>query len=185
MVQNRQYKQTPPWFAVTGAPCSGKTTLISRLADQGFLTVPETARVIMEAALEKGLTARQVRRDEQGFQLMLFQKKISIENSLPKDSIVFLDRAIPDCIAYYQQCGLPTQEIEELSINRYRAVFFLEKLPFKQDGIRIEDEIAIAKLEKLLLLAYKRAEYHVIHIPVAPIQRRLDIVLKEVRKLVR
>ena len=32
------------WHVITGAVCSGKTTLIDLLADKGFQTVPEIGR---------------------------------------------------------------------------------------------------------------------------------------------
>jgi len=31
------------WHVITGAACSGKTTMIDLLTDKGFQTVPETA----------------------------------------------------------------------------------------------------------------------------------------------
>ena len=36
------------WHVITGASCSGKTTLIDQLADKGFQTVPEVARQYFE-----------------------------------------------------------------------------------------------------------------------------------------
>jgi ABC-type taurine transport system ATPase subunit len=36
------------WHVITGAASCGKTTLIDLLADQGFQTVPETARLYIE-----------------------------------------------------------------------------------------------------------------------------------------
>jgi hypothetical protein len=45
------------WHAITGAACCGKTTLIDLLADQGFQTVPETARQLMEKEMARGRTS--------------------------------------------------------------------------------------------------------------------------------
>lgn len=42
------------WHVITGAPCSGKTTLIDLLTDKGFRTVPETARQCFENELARG-----------------------------------------------------------------------------------------------------------------------------------
>jgi len=33
------------WHVITGGPCSGKSTLIDQLANHGFQTVPESARL--------------------------------------------------------------------------------------------------------------------------------------------
>ena len=49
------------WHVITGAPCSGKTTLIDQLADKGFHTVPEVLSpkdrlaFILETLSEQGL----------------------------------------------------------------------------------------------------------------------------------
>jgi putative protein kinase ArgK-like GTPase of G3E family len=42
------FKVQTKWHVITGAPCSGKTTLIDQLADKGFRTVTETARQYFE-----------------------------------------------------------------------------------------------------------------------------------------
>lgn len=42
------------WHVITGAPCSGKTTLIGELADKGFQTVPESGRAYVEREVPKG-----------------------------------------------------------------------------------------------------------------------------------
>jgi predicted ATPase len=36
------------WHVITGAACSGKTTLIDQLAEKGFRTLPEIGRVYVE-----------------------------------------------------------------------------------------------------------------------------------------
>ena len=43
------------WHVITGAPCSGKTTLIDLVARKGFQTIPEVGREYVER--EIALTA--------------------------------------------------------------------------------------------------------------------------------
>ena len=50
------------WHVITGAPSSGKTTLIDQLADKGFQTVPEGARQY----LEREVARANGRRDSRG-----------------------------------------------------------------------------------------------------------------------
>ncbi|MEM5794017.1 MAG: hypothetical protein QXS48_02825 [Candidatus Aenigmatarchaeota archaeon] len=48
--------------------------------------------------------------------------KLKIEETVPKDRIVFFDRGIPDSIAYFKICGLDTKELEkyqEIDIKKY------------------------------------------------------------------
>ena len=41
------FKVQTNWHVITGAPCSGKTTLIEQLADKGFKIFPEVATTIL------------------------------------------------------------------------------------------------------------------------------------------
>jgi hypothetical protein len=52
------------WHVITGAPSSGKTTLIDQLADKGFQTVPETGRLHVEREVARGRTIDEIREDE-------------------------------------------------------------------------------------------------------------------------
>ena len=49
------------WHVITGGPCSGKTTLVDQLADKGFRTVPETARLYIEKEMARGRTIDEIR----------------------------------------------------------------------------------------------------------------------------
>ena len=52
------------WHVITGAACSGKTTLIDLLADKGFQTVPETGRQYIEIEMARGRTLDEIFEDE-------------------------------------------------------------------------------------------------------------------------
>ena len=51
------------WCVITGASCSGKTTLIKMLAGNGFRTVPEAGRKYFERELAKGRVIEEIRAD--------------------------------------------------------------------------------------------------------------------------
>jgi predicted ATPase len=48
------------WHVITGAACSGKTTLINMLADKGYQTVPEIARQFIEREVTRGRTLDEI-----------------------------------------------------------------------------------------------------------------------------
>eukprot|EP01134_Creolimax_fragrantissima_P005344 CFRG5344T1 len=52
------------WVVITGAPCSGKSTLLEALRRRGHYTIPEASRIYTNAALKKGLTVQEVRANE-------------------------------------------------------------------------------------------------------------------------
>jgi len=90
-------KQTN-WHVITGAPCSGKTTVIRELEQLGYPVVHEVARAYIDERLKTGETIDRIKADILSFERHILYKKIAIEQSLFKEETVFLDRAVPDSI---------------------------------------------------------------------------------------
>ncbi len=171
------------WYVITGGPSSGKTTVINELSKSGYIVIPETARVLINKEVSKGKTVEEIRKNEAEFQRKVLEMKIEIENNLPKDKIIFFDRAIPDSIAYYQICGIDPKEIMELCQKRkYRKIFFLEPLPFEKDCARTEDKQTVNNLNELLKECYENLGYEVINILVMSIKERVKKILAEVKR---
>jgi predicted ATPase len=57
------YRLQTNWHVITGAPCSGKTTLIGELAAKGFRTVPESGRAYVERERAQGRTTDELLED--------------------------------------------------------------------------------------------------------------------------
>lgn len=168
------------WHVITGAPCSGKTAVVRDLEIRGFRVVHETAREF----LKKERKSRGCTFESPDFrkksQTAILNLKLGIESALPVNETVFLDRGVPDSIAYYLLHGLDTDEIMKRGRrHRYRRVFFCERLPLQADSIRSEDETTVARLQVFLLQAYREFGYTVIPVPVLSIGERTDFILKQ------
>jgi predicted ATPase len=169
---------TSKWYVITGAPSSGKTTIINSLAKMGYHTIPEVARTVIDEEMKKGKKIEEIRKNEIEFQRKVLEIKIKIEKELSRDKIVFFDRGIPDSIAYLQICGLNPEEVLKFCIEKnYRKIFILEKLQFEKDYARVEDDETVDKLQVLLRKAYLDLEYEIIDVPIMPIGKRLKIIL--------
>lgn len=169
------------WYVITGGPSSGKTTLIKELSKLGFITCPETARILIDKGIRGGKSVKEIRGDEAGFQRKVLKMKLEKEKKMPKDKIVFFDRAIPDSIAYYQICGLDPKEVLKFCPRkRYKKVFFLEQLCFDRDYARTENRKTIQKLNHLLKESYKNLGYKAIPIPSISARDRIKKILKEI-----
>jgi hypothetical protein len=66
------------WHVITGAPCSGKTTLIDLLTDKGFLTVPEMARQYFEKELARGRTLDEILENEAALQRCIDEMQMEL-----------------------------------------------------------------------------------------------------------
>jgi len=170
--------QETNWYVITGAPSSGKTTVISALEQLGYPVVHEVARNYINKELKKGKNIRQIKADILSFERHILYKKVEIEKSLPKDAPVFLDRAVPDSIGYYILEGLsPDEPIKKSKQTRYKKIFLFERLKFEKDDVRSENDKIAAKLNRILKESYQMLGYEIISVPLLSIDDRVDFIL--------
>jgi predicted ATPase len=168
------------WYVITGGPGSGKTTTINILKARGYKTTIEHARHYLDTQLIKGKTVEEVRSNQQLFQLGVLDMQIDQEASIAPNDLVFLDRAIPDALAYYRFLHLDVDQrlTDALHSVSYKKVFILDCLPLVQDYARREDEAAQKKIHALLVEVYSSLQFPVIRVPVLPPEERVDLLLK-------
>lgn len=171
------------WYVITGSPCSGKTMVLNELAKLGYTVYLEAARVFIDQEMAKGKSLKEIRGDEAEFQRKILKIKIDTEKIVPREKVVFFDRAIPDSIAYYQIAGLTPEEVLKFCQEKnYRKIFFFEELPFEKDYARVEDKKTIKKLNKLLKESYENLGYEVIVVPPMSVKERVKTILAEIKK---
>ncbi len=169
------------WIVITGAPSSGKTTVLSELEKMGYKTYEEWARVYIDSEIKNGKSIKDIRKNELEFQKKILQLKIDFEKTLNPESTLFLDRGIPDSIAYMKLCGYGKDPIlKKASKNcTYKKVFLMELLEFEEDYARTESKEQAIILEKLLEDAYKDLGIDVIRVPKIEISKRVEFILKK------
>jgi predicted ATPase len=162
------------WHVITGAPCSGKTTLIDLLVDKGFQTVPESGRFYVEREMAKGRTVDEILENAAVLQRGVVDLQLKFERRLPVNEIVFLDRGSPDILTYCRVLGLNLNAIlAECFHHRYASVFKLDRFHFQQDGVRYEDDVTAGLIDEWLSRDYSALGYSVVRVPVLSIKDRL------------
>ena len=168
------------WHVITGAPCSGKTTLIDKLADKGFKTVAETARQYFEREMASGRTLDEIREDRAALQRGIDDLQRRIEHGLRALDVAFLDRGFPDSLTFYRVSGMnPNEILLECFHHRYASVFILDRLPFlRKKTLGPEDDATAGFLDECLARDYSALGYRVVRVPALSPQERFAFVLE-------
>jgi predicted ATPase len=105
--------------------------------------------------------------------------QVSVERALPATELYFLDRGVPDCLAWNRSLGLDLNEIlRECFHHRYASVFILAPLPFQQNGARDEDAAKVGYLDEWIARDYRALGYRIVRVPVLSIQDRTAFVIE-------
>lgn len=174
-------KQTN-WYVITGGPGSGKTTMVNLLRARGYKTTIENARHYFDMQRLNGKTVEEVRKHQEDFQLKILEMQIEVEKQLSPDDVVFLDRAIPDALAYYRYLNIiiDPKLAEAMRSMAYKKVFILDCLPLVQDYARSEDETAQKKIHSIIIDVYESLPFPVVYVPVLLPHERVDFILKNI-----
>ena len=173
-------RRSTNWYVITGGPGSGKTTTVNLLKGRGYKTTIEHARHYIDTQRITGKTVEEIRNNQQEFQLGILDMQIEQEAILFPDEIVFLDRALPDALAYFKFLNLPIEDklINALKTASYKKIFILDFLPLVNDYARREDEAAQKKIHSLISEVYESLPFPMIHVPILQPEDRVDFILK-------
>ena len=166
------------WHVITGASSSGKTTLIDLLTTKGFQTVPEAGRQYFEREFAKGRMIDEIRKDRATMTCQIYEMWVKQESGLRDAEALFLDRGLPDSLAFYRFAGLdPNEILPDCFQHRYASVFILNRLPYQQDGIRGGDDASAAYFDSWMERDYNALGYNVVRVPVLPPEERLAFII--------
>ncbi len=164
---------------LTGAPGTGKTTLLDRVW-AGVRRVPEPARRVLAEQRAVGGSATP-ERDRQAFVDLLLRMTIddhAAERS--GDGVVLFDRGVPDCVAYATLMGVDTAAgIRAAAAHRYaREVLLLEPWEeiYSVDEERTMTYEATIPFHAALIDAYERSGYDLLVIPRGSIEERVTFI---------
>lgn len=167
------------WYVITGGPSSGKTTTVNILRDRGYITTMEHARHFLDTQRLKGRTIEEVRKNQLEFQHGVLQMQIEQEMEIAPHVQVFLDRAVPDALAYYRYLKLPVDNLLRNALENisYKKVFIMDPLPLINDYARTENVEAQQKIHQLITEVYEALPFPVVHVPVLAANERVDYIL--------
>lgn len=173
------------WYVITGGPSSGKTTTVDLLRQRGYRTAIEQSRHYIDLQRLGGRSVAEIRSRQVEFQRNVLAMQLEQEAELERDArldpaeIVFLDRGLPDSLAYYRFLGLDPDPalLEALQHLRYRKAFILSLLPLHADYARTEDPEAQHRIHDLLLEVYASLPIPLVQVPELGPEERADFIL--------
>ena len=175
----RESKSCQRKYVLTGGPGVGKSTLLQVLYEQGYEVVQEIGReLIEEQQRENGQLLPWIDRD--AYQRELLRRRLIAETTTA-GSIVFLDRGIPDGLAFYKLSGIaPPAELVAASRHyRYSSVFILDPLPvYCSDSARWHSKEDADQIHGFLLDVYTELGYEIKTVPALPVDLRAKWLLQ-------
>lgn len=171
-------------IVITGGPGTGKTTIIDALIEQGYTCFPEISRQITLEAKKQGIEQLFLEKPLLFSELLLEGRKKQHQQATEDHAeIVFLDRGIPDILAYMHYIGDSYPAFFDLASkeNLYSKVFVLP--PWEE--IYESDEARYENFEQAKLIfdhlheTYKTYGYSLIEVPRGSVEERVHYILSQ------
>lgn len=167
-------------YIITGAPGTGKTTLLNELKNKGYSCVDEISRtVIKEQQLLK--TKKTPWENLSGFIDLVSIKTIQqLQN--PITEITFVDRGLPDCIAYINSQNLKVPETLTLFDHHHyyhKDIFLLPpwKSIYVKDKQRQQSFKEALLIHKKIVSIYSKLNFNIIELPKKEIDKRIKAII--------
>jgi len=180
---------------ITGAPGTGKTSIVNGLESKGFHCFHEIIRDMTSKAKQEGQSEEYISNplvfvdDAMKFNKDLLQGrtahyKQSLKTNVP---ISFFDRGIPDVLAYMDFFSQTYDQyfISHCENHRYDSVFIVP--PWKEiyvsDNERMETFEEAESIHHSLMKTYTQFGYNPIEVPKDAVLNRIDFILETLNKL--
>lgn len=165
-----------------GGPGSGKTTIIEELSKKGYICYPEVSRQVTLEAQKRGIDQLFLKEPLLFSEMLLEGRVKQFKDALNEnENLVFLDRGIPDVLAYMHYIGdaYPAAFEDACKNHIYTKVFILppwEEI-YLSDNERYESYEQARLIHNHLVETYQKYGYNLIDVPKADIENRIDFIL--------
>jgi len=173
-------------IVITGGPGTGKTSIINELKNKGYSCFEEISREVIAEARKSGIDQLFLTHPLLFSELLLKGRVTQfIESNNSHSEFVFLDRGIPDVIAYMDYIGDSYPKIFEASCREYTYdyIFILAPWPeiYVTDSERYETFEQAVTIYHKLLNTYSKFQYNILEVPFCNVEERADYILKKIK----
>lgn len=168
-------------IVITGGPGAGKTTLLDAMAELGYATFSEGSRTLIEqqSRLENGVLPWTNLPEFANLclQLMGQQKRAAFNHE-----VAFVDRAIPDIVAYLRVGGCYVDQAFLVESTGYHETVLAcrpEASVYVQDEVRPHSFEEALQIHQALVDCYIELGYQVSEVPWGSVEERVAFVSQE------
>jgi predicted ATPase len=172
-------------IVIIGGPGTGKTTIIDGLLELGYCCYPEISREVTMEAKKQGIEQLFLENPLLFSELLLEGRKKQFLNAQNEPhEIVFLDRGIPDVLAYMHYIGdsYPSFFDAVCRENTYTKIFILppwEEI-YVSDDARYENYEQAKLIYNHLTETYQNYGYQLIEVPKDTLDNRILFILGQI-----
>ncbi|WP_045460412.1 AAA family ATPase [Vibrio hyugaensis] len=165
-------------IVITGGPGAGKTTLLNALGHLGYATFVEGSRTLIEqqSQLENGILPWSNLPEFANLCLELMGKQ---KHESLSHQVAFMDRAIPDIVAYLQVGGCHVEQAFLTESAGYHSQVLTcrpEASIYVQDEVRPHSFEEALQIHHALVETYAELGYEVVEVPWGTIPERVEFV---------
>ena len=170
---------------IIGGPGTGKTTIIDGLLSMNYCCYPEISREVTMEAKKQGIEQLFLENPLLFSELLLEGRKKQFQNAtLESHDVVFLDRGIPDVLAYMHYIGdsYPAFFDAACKEHQYTKIFILppwEEI-YVSDDERYENYEQAKLIYNHLIETYENYGYTLIEVPKDSVENRIDFILNSI-----
>jgi len=165
-----------------GGPGSGKTSIINALTEKGYVCYPEISRQVTLEAQKTGIDQLFLKEPLLFSELLLKGRIDQFNNAVKEDTTyVFIDRGIPDVLAYMHYIGdaYPAFFDDACKNHRYTKIFILPPWEdiYVSDNERYENFEQAKLIHNHLVETYESYGYQLTEVPKANLDTRITFIL--------
>ena len=174
-------------FIITGAPGTGKSTLLESLRESGYCCYSEISRQVIREELDKGTRILPWKDIITFSEKVLHRMERQLED-IPRNRISFLDRGIPDLIAYLRNAGyeVPEDFWKNAYPGRYARTVFIappwENI-YVEETERPESFEQALSMQDSLRSTYEELGYELLTLPKASPEERCRFIEEQMKVL--
>ncbi len=174
----------PQKIVLTGAPGTGKSTILNLLQRKGYFCLEEISREIIKEAERMGSKKLFLSQPILFSKVVLGKRIIQYQQANnSNEKYCFFDRGMPDITAYLNNNRIPYEETFKQATKKYTYHTVFVFPPWEEiyttDSERFETFEEAQQVHVALVEEYKKTHTNIITVPKGTPQERLDFILKK------